>query len=204
MTCSRVRQGLAAGLPMEELLNHVDACRDCQFYLENMVHARDLSLPVPPGLSASLGRSSHSLSCEEALNVLTEEEFQRRGSAARHLEQCRACRETAESFTSFVTAARSVRMPQRLQHRLEGVTEERGVSIFGRILPYVAAFLLSASLTLFFATKGNLSQEAVKLQEKAYQTKGAAVSTYGKIVGFLAHNLDKEDTHHELHKSSGN
>jgi hypothetical protein len=204
MTCSRVRADLAAGLPMEALLDHVESCRDCQFYLENTVHMRDLSVPVPQDLCDALGKSPRGLSCEEALQVLAGEEFQRHGSAEPHLEHCAACREAADAFTAYVTAAKSIRMPARLRHRLEGVTEERGVSIFGRILPYVAAFLLSASLTLFFATKGNLSQEAVKLQEKAYQTKGAAVSTYGKIVGFLARNLDKEDTHHELHKSSGN
>ena len=151
MTCSRLRQDLAAGLPIEELLDHVESCRDCQFYLENTVHARDLSLPVPRDLAAALGKSPRGLSCAEALTALTEGEFQHNGSAERHLEQCRACRETAEAFTAYEAAAKSVRMPAKLRHRLEGITEERGVSILGRILPYVAAFLLSASLTLFIA-----------------------------------------------------
>jgi hypothetical protein len=204
MTCTRLKQGLAAHRPMDELLEHVETCRDCQFYLENVYHARDLSVAAPPSLATRLGTSARSLSCEEALKVLAEEEFQTRGGAARHLEGCRPCRETAEAFHAFSEAARSVRMPARLRHRLEGVTEEKGVSIFGRILPYVAAFLLSVSLTLFFATKGNLSQEVLKLQETVYQTKGTAVSTYGRIVGFLARNLDKEDPKHEMRKSSGN
>ena len=203
MTCRRVQQGLAADIPLEELLEHVDACRDCQFYLENTVHARDLALTVPSILGKSLGASAAGMSCEEALKALSDEEFRIVPETARHLERCRPCRETAAAFAVFSEQARNVKMPPRLQHRLEGVTEERGISIFGRILPYVAAFLLSASLTLFFATKGNLSQEVVKLQEKVYQTKGTAVGTYGRIVGYLARNLDKEDKNHEMHESSG-
>jgi len=204
MTCTHVKQGLAARRPMDELLEHLETCRDCQFYLENVYHARDLSVAAPPSLAGALGASARNLSCEEALKVLAEEEFKGRGGAARHLENCRPCRETVGAFQAFAEAARSVRMPSRLQHRLEGVTEERGVSILGRILPYAAALLLSASLTLFFATKGNLSQEVVKLQEAVYQTRGTAVSAYGRIVGFLARNLDKEEPNHEMRKSSRN
>jgi len=204
MTCAVVKQGLAARRPMEELLEHLETCRDCQFYLENVYHVRDLSVSAPPSLAAALGACARGLSCEEALRLLAEEEFRIQGEAVRHVEGCRPCRETAEAFQAFSEAARSVRMPARLRHRLEGVTEEKGVSILGRILPYAAALLLSASLMLFFATKGNLSQEVLKLQETVSQTKGTAVSTYGRIVGFLARNLDKEEPKHEMRKSSGN
>ena len=204
MTCMHIKQGLAARRPMEEMLDHLEACRDCQFYLENVAHARDLAVAAPPSLAAALGTSARNLSCEDALKVLAEEGFTTREGAARHLDGCRPCRETADAFQSFSKTARSIRMPSRLRHRLEGITEERGASILGRILPYAAALLLSASLTLFIATKGNLSQEVVKLQETVYQTKGTAASTYGRIVGFLARNLDKEDPKHEMHKSSGN
>jgi hypothetical protein len=92
-------------------------------------------------------------------------------------------------------------MPSRLRRRLLSVTEERGVSILGRILPYVAAVLLSLGLSLFLVAKGNLSQEVVRLQEKAVQTRGAAVSTYGKVVGFIARNFEKEEQRHEMRKS---
>lgn len=204
MTCLRLRQGLVSGLPIEELLEHVETCHDCQFYLENSVNVRGLAIPSPPNLAASLGISSLRLSCEEALKVLVEEEFQDGGGAARHLDGCGPCRETADAFQTFVDVARGIRMPVRLRHRLEGVTEEPGVSLFGRILPYAAAFLLATSLTLFFASKGNLSREVVRLQEKVLETKGTAASAYGRIVGYFARNLDKEDANHEMRKSSRN
>jgi hypothetical protein len=201
MTCLRVRDALAAGLPLELLLDHVDACFDCQFYLENRVHVRDLKLEIPDRTAADLVRDPEGLSCGDYLRRAAEEGFAGASVADPHAVRCTPCRRTAEAFEGYRRVAAAVTMPPRLRRRLEAIAEERGVSVLGRILPYVAAVLFSLGLSLFLAAKGNLSQEVVRLQEKAVQTRGAAVSTCGKVVGFIVRSFDKEDPRHEMRQS---
>jgi hypothetical protein len=201
MTCARVRDALAAGLPLEPLLEHVDGCFECQFYLENLYHARDLKMELPAGTAAGLAQDPGGLSCGDYLRRAAEEGFAGAPGADPHAARCAPCRRTAEAFEGYRRMTAAVAMPPRLRRRLEAITEDRGVSVLGRILPYVAAVLLSLGLSLFLVAKGNLSQEVVRLQEKAVQTRGAAVSTYGKVVGFIARNFDKEEPRHEMRQS---
>jgi hypothetical protein len=201
MTCGRVRDALAAGLPMEDLLDHVDGCYECQFYLENLVNLRGLKVDLPERTGAGLARDPGGLSCGDYLRRAAEEEFAAPPGADPHASRCLSCRRTAEAFEAYRRIARAVAAPPRLRRHLASITEERGVSILGRILPYVAAILLSLGLSLFIASGGNLSQEVVRLQERAVQTRGAAVSTYGKVVGFIARNFEKEEPRHEMRKS---
>lgn len=201
MTCARVRDALAAGLPLEPILEHVDGCFECQFYLENVYNARDLKLELSVEAVAGLARDPHALSCEDYLRRAADAEFAVPAAADPHAGRCVPCRRTAEAFDAYRGIARGIVMPSRLRRRIASVGEERGVSVLGRILPYVAAVLLSLGLSLFLVSKGNLSQEVVRLQEKAVQTRGAAVSTYGKVVGFIARNFEKEEQRHEMRKS---
>lgn len=200
MTCARVRDALAAGLPIDALFEHVDGCFECQFYLENVTNVRGLMLQMPAGAAEGLAGDPEGLSCEDYLRRAADGEFAA-AAADPHAARCVPCRRTAEAFDAYRWVAAAVHMPSRLRRRLLSVTEERGVSILGRILPYVAAVLLSLGLSLFLVAKGNLSQEVVRLQEKAVQTRGAAVSTYGKVVGFIARNFEKEEQRHEMRKS---
>lgn len=198
MTCARVRDALAAGLPMDAVLEHVDGCFECQFYLENLYHARDLKVEMPETAGAALARDPRDLSCEAFLQRAAEEEFPPGAASDPHARRCPACLRTLEAFEAYRRTSLSVVMPVRLRRRLESLTQERGVSVLGRILPYVAAILLSLGLSLLLITKGNFSQEVVRLQERAVQTRGAAVSTYGKVVGYFARNIDKEEPPHEM------
>lgn len=184
MKCDIFIRGLKDGKDLDFLLEHISLCSDCEKALENYVNFKEIKFDLP----------SHPHS--DFISKFSEEPFNEQ--FLKNSITCPICFKILNTYQKGFKLFKKVPSKKILNKIIKAPFKEE--NIIEKISSIALSLILFFVLTFATITKGNLSLTFTKFQTFYIETKGKTKSFYGKLLGYGANKLKKEEKN-EMYKS---